>query len=206
MRLASLLFLSLIPPCTASLHAQRIEPGVLVGHSFVVGGDSRTLVEAGPGVLTGGDQAGLHARIFVDLPIATTRLSLRLDAFYNRLTTSVPTLAWVDGQFAPTARVDRTLGLTGSFLATTSRSAPVAVYGGLGAGFFLSHLEGDVTASTADAAAAVTDGMGLGLVAGGGAILRLWSGPRVVVDWRYHQALNNTRGSGFTPLSVGLRF
>jgi hypothetical protein len=183
----SLLWLFLLSLCSQWLHAQRVELGVLVGHSFVGGG-------------------GLHARIFADVPIATTPLGVRFDAFYIRLTTGVPTIAFVDGEFAPTARVDRTLGVTGSFIATTSRSAPVAPYFSLGAGFFLSHLEGDVAASGAAPTAVTTDGMGLGLAAGGGLILRLWSGPQVLIDWRYHQALNNTRGSGFMPLSVGLRF
>ncbi len=211
MRPIPLVCLALVPLCTAPLHAQRPTIGVVVGHSFVTG---RTLVDATAGLslveghrrLTGADQAGLHARGFADLPIAATALSIRLDAFYNRLTTGVPTVAFVDGQFAPTARVDRTLGLTASLLATTSRTATVAPYVSLGLGLFLSHLEGDVGASGAGLTTLTLDGVGPGVAAGGGVALRLWSGPAVVVDWRYHQALNHTRGSGFMPLSVGLRF
>jgi hypothetical protein len=48
-------FALLLPPVTP-LIAQHPSVGILVGRSFVGGGDSRTLV--GPGV-TGGDQAGL---------------------------------------------------------------------------------------------------------------------------------------------------
>ena len=57
-------------------------------------------------------------------------------------------------------------------------------------------------------AAAVTHfhaGMGMGLVAGGGLRVRLGR-PTLLVDWRYYQALHNTRGSAFMPLAVGLSF
>jgi hypothetical protein len=30
--------------------------------------------------------------------------------------------------------------------------------------------------------------------------------PTLLLDWRYYQALYNTRGSSFMPLSVGLAF
>jgi hypothetical protein len=62
--------------------------GVLVGRSFVGGGDSRTLV--GPGV-TGGDQAGLHLRAFADLPLDQGPFSIRAELFYNRLTSGPST-------------------------------------------------------------------------------------------------------------------
>jgi hypothetical protein len=47
--------------------------------------------------------------------------------------------------------------------------------------------------------------MGLGLLAGGGLRIRLGQ-PTLLVDWRYYQALYNTRGSSFMPLSLGLAF
>jgi hypothetical protein len=48
-------------------------------------------------------------------------------------------------------------------------------------------------------------GMGLGLVAGGG--LRIHVGrPTLQIDWHYYQALYNTRGSSFMPISIGFGF
>ncbi|MGH7629512.1 MAG: hypothetical protein ACREOF_08975 [Gemmatimonadales bacterium] len=175
---------------------------------------SRTLVDASAGLTVVEAPPALPAAISLDstpapLPtwaIAATPLSIRLDAFYNRLTTGPQTVGFVDGQFAPTARVDRTLGLAGSLVAATSHSAAVAPYVSLGAGFFVSHLNGDVAGSGAGLTPVTLDAVGLGVAAGGGVALRFWSGPQVLVDWRYHQALTNTRGGGFMPLSIGLRF
>jgi hypothetical protein len=48
-------------------------------------------------------------------------------------------------------------------------------------------------------------GMGLGLVAGGGLRIRLGR-PTLLLDWRYYQALYSTRSSSFMPFSVGLGF
>jgi hypothetical protein len=102
------------------------------------------------------------------------------------------------------ALVDRTLGLTGSFVGTPGRRARVASYFSLGAGLFTTRLghNPDVLSTT------VTEtyqGMGLGLVAGGGLRMRLGN-PELLLDWRYYQALYNTRGSSFMPLSIGLAF
>lgn len=48
-------------------------------------------------------------------------------------------------------------------------------------------------------------GMGLGLVAGCGLRWRLGRAA-LLVDWRYYQALHNTRGSSCMPLSAGFAF
>lgn len=40
--------------------------GIAVGHSFVGGGDSRVLVDAGGFNVTGSGQAGVHLRGFVE--------------------------------------------------------------------------------------------------------------------------------------------
>ena len=51
----------------------------------------------------------------------------------------------------------------------------------------------------------VAGGMGLGLQTGVG--LRVRAGKRnVLLEWRYSQALNNTRGVGFMPLTLGVMF
>ena len=200
-RLSLLSALALVVFCISPLQAQRANFGVLVGHSFVGGGDGRALIQTGAGALTGADQAGLHLRAFADFPVSNTPLSLRLDAFYNRMTSGSNTFASVNDQIAQAARVDRTLGLVGSFVVSTSRTATVAPYASLGAGLFTSDLEGQVAGIPV-----TTSGMGLGLAAGGGVVVRLRAGPSLLLDWRYHQALNNTRGASFMPLSLGVRF
>ncbi len=189
------LLLFLVTP----LLAQRPSLGFLVGRSFVGGGDSRTLVGSG---VTGADQAGLHLRAFADLPLEHSPFSLRAELFYNRLTSGPSTFdATVNGK---AALVDRTVGLSGSFVATPHRGAAVAPYFSLGAGLFTTHLghNPDVFSTRVTE---TYNGMGLGLVAGGGLRVRLGT-PELLVDWRYYQALYNTRGSSFMPLSIGLAF
>jgi hypothetical protein len=181
------------------LLAQRPSFGGLVGHSLVGGGDSRVAV--GPGV-TGGDQAGLHLRAFADFPFETTPISFRTELFYNRLTSGASTYsANPDGK---AALVDRTVGLTGSFVASTSRSAKVAPYFSLGAGVFTTYL-GHNPNNMSSQVTESYQGMGMGLVAGGGLRIRVGR-PTLLLDWRYYQALYNTRGSSFMPLSIGMGF
>jgi hypothetical protein len=102
------------------------------------------------------------------------------------------------------ALVDRTLGLTGSFVGTPGRRARVAPYFSLGAGLFTTRL-GHNPDVLSTAVTETYQGMGLGLVAGGGLRVRLGN-PELLLDWRYYQALYNTRGSSFMPLSIGLAF
>lgn len=87
-----------LPVLAASFHAppllaQHPEFGVLLGHSFVGGGDSRTLVDVSGQSITGADRAGTHARAFLDFPIRATPLSIRTDFFYNRLSSGPNTVA-----------------------------------------------------------------------------------------------------------------
>jgi hypothetical protein len=181
------------------LSAQRPQFGGLIGHSLVGGGDSRTFVGSG---VTGASQAGLHLRAFADLPFERSPLSFRAELFYNRLTSGPNTFD--AGVNAKSALLDRTIGLTGSFVATTSRSAGVAPYFSMGMGLFTTHLGHNPN----DLSPVVTEtysGMGLGLVAGAGLRVRLGR-PQLLLDWRYYQALYNTRGSSFMPFSVGLAF
>jgi hypothetical protein len=49
------------------------------------------------------------------------------------------------------------------------------------------------------------NGMGLGLQTGVGVRFRIGQ-QSLLVDWRYGQALNNTRGVGFMPLTIGIMF
>jgi hypothetical protein len=179
--------------------AQSPRIGVLVGPSLVGGSDSRTLVGSG---VTGADQAGYHLRAFADLPIEATPISFRTEIFYNRLSSGGNTYdAGVNGK---AALVDRTLGLTGSFVASTSHRARVAPYFSFGAGLLATTL-GHNPDVLSDRVTENYDGMGLGLVAGGGLRIRVGR-PTLLLDWRYYQALYNTRGSSFMPLSIGIGF
>jgi hypothetical protein len=190
-----------------SLHLATVTPlvaqgpsfGVFLGHSLVGGSESRTLVGSG---VTGGDQAGLHLRAFGDLRFEATPLSFRAELFYNRLTSGPNTYsASPDGK---AALLDRTVGLTGSFVASTSRAARVAPYFSLGAGLFTTKL-GHNPDGISSVITETYQGMGLGLVAGGGLRVRLGR-PTLLVDWHYYQGLYNTRGSSFMPISIGLGF
>jgi hypothetical protein len=184
---------------STSLVAQSPSFGFLVGHSFVGGGDSRTLVGSG---VTGGDQAGLHLRGYADLPLEASPFSFRAELFYNRLTSGPSTYdAGVNGK---AALVDRTAGLSGSFVASVSRHRTVAPYFSLGAGLFTTSL-GHNPDGFSTTVTETYSGMGMGLVAGGGLRVRLGR-PTLLLDWRYYQALYNTRGSSFMPISIGLGF
>jgi hypothetical protein len=184
---------------TPSLLAQKPSFGAFIGRSLVGGGDSRTLVGSG---VSGADQAGLHLRAFADLPLESSPFSFRSELFYNRLTSGSNTFdAGVNGK---AALVDRTIGLTGSFVASTNRRAKVAPYFSLGAGLFTTTLGHNPNPSSS-IITETYDGMGLGLVAGGGLRVRLGR-PTLLLDWHYYQALYNTRGSSFMPISIGLGF
>jgi hypothetical protein len=187
--------LTLITP----LVAQHPTFGILIGRSLVGGGDSRTLVGNG---VTGGDQPGPHFRAYADLPLQASGFSFRAELFYNRLTSGPSTYdARVNGK---AALVDRAAGLTGSFVAMLSPHRTVSPYFSLGAGLFTTSLghnpDGFSTQVTEE-----YQGMGMGLVAGGGLRIRLGR-PTLLLDWRYYQALYSTRGSSFMPFSIGLGF
>ncbi|MGH7699022.1 MAG: hypothetical protein ACREMJ_00660 [Gemmatimonadales bacterium] len=190
----------LVPP----LAAQRVQFGALVGYSLVGGGDSRAVVDDGGSTVTGAGRAGLHLRGFVDIPLSSSTFTFRAELFYNRLTSSPNSYAVVGRETAQQALTDRTAGLSGSFVAATSGSARVAPYFALGAGVFTTTLGYNPDPSATEVTR-TQGGMGLGLLAGGGLRIRT-QGPTVLVDWRYYQALHNTRGSAFMPLSIGMTF
>ena len=129
---------------------------------------------------------------------------MQAELLYNRLTSGANTYASVGAGVARSALTDQTLGLTGSFVASTSHSARVAPYFALGAGLFTSSLGSNP--DPVGAQVTTTDrGMGFGVVAGGGVRWRIGR-PTLLLDWRYYQALHRTRGSIFMPVSVGLAF
>jgi hypothetical protein len=193
--------LSTAPPL---LPAQSPRFGIAAGKSFVGGGDSRTLVDAGGFNVTGADQAGFHIRGMAEVPLNSAAFAFRAEVFYNALHSRPNTVAIVGSGSGAAALYDRTFGLAGSFVASLSSQARVSPYFLLGAGAFLSRL-GTNPDPQSGQAVLTRSGMGLGLQTGVG--LRVRAGRRsVLLEWRYGQALNNTRGVGFMALTVGVMF
>lgn len=187
-----------------SLQAQRARFGVAVGKSFVGGGDSRTLVDANGFNVTGADQAGFHIRAFAEVPISSPGFAFRGELFYNRLYSRPNSVAIVGSGTGAAALFDRTISVTGSFIGSLHPNAGVSPYFLLGAGAFLSTL-GTNPDPQSSQVVMTRNGMGLGLQTGLGVRVRLGQ-QSLLLEWRYSQALNNTRGAGFMPLTVGIVF
>src|SRR6059036_1107592 len=62
-----------------SLEAQRVRFGVAAGTSWIGGGDSRVLVDAGGFNVTGASQAGHHLRGFAEWPLGSGGLAFRAE-------------------------------------------------------------------------------------------------------------------------------
>lgn len=193
----------LIPP---SLNAQRSRYGLAFGTSLVGGGDSRVLVDAGDFGVTGAGQAGHHLRGMVEIPLTSAAVAFRAELFYNILHSHPNSYAVVSSRdtVVSTALSDRVIGLTGNFVASLSPRARVSPYFLLGAGAFLSQLGTNPDVQSAEVVV-TRAGMGIGLQTGVGMRVRLGA-RHVLFEWRYGQALNNTRGAGFMPLTVGVLF
>ena len=177
--------------------------GLMLGRSLVGGGDSRTLVDMNGIPVTGAGQAGVHLRGMIDLPMSSTPFSLRAEVFYNRLSSNANAYSGVGAATAQSALTDRTIGITGSIIARTARSARLTPYFALGAGVFGTQLgsnpdpfDGNVTVTRS--------GMGLGMTVGAGIEWKMGANS-LLFDWRYFQGLYNTRGSSFMPISIGLK-
>lgn len=178
--------------------------GIAVGHSFVGGGDSRVVVDAGGFNVTGSGQAGVHLRGFAEWPLNSTAFAFRAEFFYNRLHSNPNTIAVVGRTTAQSALTDRTSGVTGNFVASLSPHARVSPYFLLGAGVFRSILGTNSDPQSRDVVIS-RGGMGLGIQLGVGMRVRIQQRD-FLLEWRYGQALNNTRGSAFMPLTVGIVF
>lgn len=184
--------------------AQGPRFGIAVGRSFVGGGDSRVLVDAGGFNVTGSGQAGVHLRGFAEWPLNSTAFTFRAEVFHNRLYSNPNTCAVVGRTCATSALTDRTTGLTGNFIASLNQNAGVSPSFLLGAGVFRSILGTNSDPQSRDVVI-TRGGMGLGLQMGLGMRVRIQRRD-FLVEWRYGQALNNTRGSAFMPLTVGIVF
>lgn len=186
------------------LQAQRTRFGIAVGKGFVGGGDSKTLVDINGDTVTGADQAGLHLRAFAEVPLSSPSFAFRAELFYNRMTSSSNSWAIVNGSIGKAALEDQTMGLAGTFIGMLKPKARVSPYFLLGAGIFASKLGTNRDPQSTDVVM-TRGGMGLGLQTGMG--LRWRIGQKdLLFEWRYSQALNNTRGAAFMPLTVGLTF
>src|SRR2546430_6726433 len=84
-RLLFLRVLTLLCAAPPLLAAQRPRFGIAAGKSFVGGGDSRTLVDAGGFNVTGADQAGFHIRGMAEVPLNSAAFAFRAEVFYNTL-------------------------------------------------------------------------------------------------------------------------
>jgi hypothetical protein len=204
-RYVSVFALLLVIGLPAGLGAQGTRFGIAFGPSFVGGGDSRTLVDFNGSNVTGADQSGLHFRAFAEFPLSAPTLSFRTEVFYNTLHSRPNTYAVVNNGTGATALTDRTFGLTGNFVATLKPEASVTPFFLLGMGVFGSML-GTNPDPMSSQVTATRGGMGLGLQAGMGMRARLSQRSSLLFEWRYGQALNNTRGAGFMPLTVGVTF
>lgn len=197
-------------PLVAALCMPSLAPGqgprfgIAVGQSLVGGGDSRVLVDAGGFDVTGAGQAGLHIRAMAEWPLHSTAFAFRAELFHNRLHSNPNTCAVVGRSCASSALTDRTTGLAGNFIASLNPNAGVSPYFLLGAGVFASSLGTNPDPQSRDVVI-WRRGMGLGLQMGVGMRVRIQQRD-FLVEWRYGQALNNTRGSAFMPLTVGIVF
>jgi hypothetical protein len=189
---------------TTGLSAQRVRFGFAYGTSLVGGGDSRVLVPTNGYNVTGADQSGHHIRLFADFPLSSPSVIFRAELFYNVLHSGPNSWAFVGNDVGKAALTDKTFGLTGSFVASLKPHARVSPYFLFGGGLFMSQL-GTNSDPQSRQVAMTEGGMGLGLQTGFG--LKIKTGKRdLLLEWRYGQALNNTRGSTFMPLTIGVRF
>lgn len=177
--------------------------GIAIGQGFVAG-DSRVLVDAGSFNVMGADQAGLHIRGMAEWPLSSGAFAFRAELFYNRLHSDPNTAAVVGDSVATAALTDRTVGIMSTFVASTSPNAGVSPYFLFGAGVVKSSLGTNSDPQSADVVI-TRGGFGLGLQTGMGLRFRV-KRTDFLVEWRYAQSLNNTRGAAFWPLTVGIKF
>src|SRR5947199_7566604 len=202
-----LLFLRVLTPLYAApllLAAQGPRFGIAAGKSFVGGGDSRTLVDAGGFNVTGADQAGFHIRGMAEVPLNSAAFAFRAELFYNTLHSHPNSVAIVGSGSGAAELYDRTLGLTGNFVASLIPQAGVSPYFLLGAGVFGSLLGTNPDQQSSEVVV-TRGGMGLGLQTGVGLRIRMGQ-HSLLLEWRYGQALNNTRGIAFMPLTAAVVF
>lgn len=183
--------------------AQGARFGIAIGKGLPAG-DSRVVVNASNSIVTGAGQAGLHIRGMLEWPLHSTAFAFRTELFYNRLYASSNTYAVVGDTVAKEALTDQTVGLMSSFVASVAPNAGVSPYFLFGAGVVRSKLGTNSDPQSNDVVT-TAGGFGLGLQTGVGLRFRIQR-TSLLLEWRYAQVLNNSRGSAYWPLTVGIKF
>jgi|CXWL01.1.fsa_nt_gi hypothetical protein len=181
-------------------HAQSTRVGFSGGLNFVGGGASRTGVDVGGTTVTGADRQGKYVSAFLERHGDAGPLGMRLEAFYGRLTSGRQT--W-SPKGRPALR-DETFGAVATLVYSLSSGRDLTPYTLLGAGLYATSLgtNPDPSASTVSQTAR---GMGLGMHVGAGLE---WQVRRThfFAEWRFQQALHQTRGGAFMPFVLGVKF
>jgi hypothetical protein len=188
----------------SSLRAQRVRFGMAGGKSLVGGGDSKVPVDAGNFMVTGAGDAGLHVRGWAEFPLNAGSVTFRTELFYNSLHSSPNTYFSFPDTLAYAALTDRAFGITGTFVASVKPGTGFSPYFVLGAGAVASML-GTNPDNTSSQVTQTHGAIGLGLQTGLGLRIPIQK-RQLLLEWRYAQALNNTRGSAFMPLTIGITF
>ena len=198
--LATIIVVAVLP---GALGAQS--PSVILAGGVSMSGPTPGVVwQRAEHRFTGAASDGRSLLFALDLPLAHSRVSLRAEELYNRLT-SAPNTFWVSpsGELVPRARQDETmaLGLATALRARVRpRGSPYFLVGG---GLYRSRLRSAATSTTTDEArtySAANPGYSLGIG------LELPVDRRaLLIEARFHEMLGRERGTGFVLISAGLR-
>lgn len=204
MRPALVLAVLAIAGLPAAGHAQtRI--GLALGRSFVGSSGSRVAVPVNDtDALTGGGRAGGFAALQIEAPIASSAFSVRTELSFSQLGREGNAFAFVQSaqRTLPTATVDRSIGISASLVAATSRRARLAPYGIAGIGWYAATLRGPSLDETRTIEAR---GNGLGMQLGAGLRYRV-GGAQLLLETRLIQPMSPVRGTSYTPLMLGVQF
>ncbi len=196
----SLLLLAAISLVPTLATAQSTRVGVSGGLNFVGGGASRIGVDIEGTTVTGADRQGEYVSAFLERHGDAGPLGMRLEAFYSRLTSGRQT--W-SPKGRPALR-DETFGAVATLVYSLRSGSDLTPYTLLGAGLYATSLgtNPDPSASTVSQTAR---GMGLGMHVGAGLEWQLRR-THFFAEWRFQQALHQTRGGAFMPFVLGVKF
>jgi hypothetical protein len=194
------LLLSVVVLLPTVSRAQTTSIGVAGGLNFVGGGSSKIAVDVGGLPVTGGDRQGGFFAAFLERRTDGSPASMRLELFHGRLTSGPKS----GNGLGRAALQDFTYGAAATMAYSLSSGTGIRPYTLLGAGLYATSL-GTNAVPGATEVTETRRGIGLGLHLGLGAEWRV-SRTRMFAEWRYQQALHETRGSAFMPFIVGLKF
>lgn len=196
----TLMMVALASVLPAGAAAQTTSVGVAGGMNFVGGGSSKIAVDIGGLPITGGDRQGQYFSAFLERRTESVPTSLRLELFYSRLTSGPQT----SNALGRAALRDVTYGAAATMAYSLRSGSGPKPYALLGAGIYATSLGTNAVAGATEVTQ-TRNGMGLGLHVGLGMEWRV-SGAQMFTEWRYQQALHQTRGSAFMPFVVGVKF